>query len=216
VYVANTWGHTVMKFNSELEKVDEWGGPCTDLAAGCDPFELFAPREIIVTQSGNVMIVDTGLHRMVEYTPDGDFVREFGANGTGGGALEFNEPVGLVQNPAGDMYVVDFWNRRIVVLDPSLNLKTTIPVDAWGSTLVTDRAYIAVLADGRIVATDPTNGKVLVFGADGAPLGAYDLPKETGHEVVRPVGIAADLTHLIISDSAGHVVRKIPIAEVAP
>lgn len=215
VFVADTWNHRILKLGADLKLVDEWGaGGQTE--AGGDPFMLFGPRDVTLTSGGNVMITDTGNSRVIEYTADGEFVRQFGRKGSGGSAQELSEPVSIATNDAGDIYLVDFWNKRIVVMDKDLALKRTISVDGWGSQAVTDRAYIALLPDGRVLATDPEHGKILVFGADGAAGASYDLPVNGESAFARPVGIATNGTDVIVADSGGNVVRKIPIAEVAP
>lgn len=215
IFVADTWNHKIIKLGSDLKQVDEWGVG-GESGVGGDPFKLFGPREIIVTAEGNVMIADTGNARIIEYTPDGEFVRQFGAKGKSGGPLEFDEPVGLATNAAGDIYVADYWNRRIVILDRDLNRKSQIEVSTWGSQGVTDRPYIALLDDGRLLATDPANGTVLRFAPDGASLGAYEVPKEGRSTFARPVGIEVAGANVIIVDSGGNVARKIPLAEVIP
>lgn len=215
VFVADTWNHRVVKLDSSLKRVKEWGaGGQTE--PGGDAYKLFGPREITLTSSGNVMISDTGNSRVIEYTAEGDIVRQFGRKGTGGAADELSEPVSIVTNAAGDIYLADFWNKRIIVMDKDLALKRTIGVDAWGSQAVTDRAYLALLADGRLLATDPEHGKILVFSADGSDAGSYDVPLNTGATFSRPVGLTSDGTSVIVSDSGGNVVRKIPLVEVAP
>jgi hypothetical protein len=75
---------------------------------------------------------------------------------------------------------------------------------------------MALLADGRLLLTDPTNNKVLVLGADGAQLASYDMPREGNHTFARPIGVATDGTNVFVSDSEGNVVRRIPLAEIAP
>lgn len=212
VFIADTWDHKIVKLDRDLKKVKEWGaGGQTE--AGGDPMRLFGPREIVVTASGNVMITDTGNNRIIEYTAEGDFVRQFGRKGSG--TLEFNEPVGIATNSAGDMYIADYWNKRIVVLDKDLNSKRTIDVSSWGSQATSDRPYLALLGDGRLLATDPANGRVLTFGADGSQLGSYDLAKEGRLTFARPIGIVTDGTSVWVADSGGSVVRKIPLGEVA-
>ena len=211
VFVADTWAHKVTKLDKDLKKIKEWGvGGQTD--AGGDPLKLFGPRDITLTADGHVMIVDTGNNRVIEYTADGDFVRQFGSKGSGDG--QFSEPSSIITNASGDIFIADFWNKRIVHLDKDLKSKGDIKIDSWGSTAVTDRAYLALLPDGRILTTDPSQGKVLAFGADGTPLGSYDLPKEGTQQIARPVGIATDGTSVIVVDSAGNVARKIPLAEI--
>ena len=101
-----------------------------------------------------------------------------------------------------------------------------IKVATWGSNAVTDRAYLALLPDGRLLATDPNpcttapdcptpqSGKILVFDAAGNLLTAYEPPKEGQNVIERPIGIASDGTSVLVADSAGSVVRKIPLSEI--
>ncbi len=215
VFVADTWDHKIVKLDSNLKFLKEWGGG-GQVEAGGDPMKLFGPREIALTSDGNVLISDTGNNRVIEYTADGEYVRQFGKKGTSGSATDLNEPVSIVTNSAGDIYLADFWNKRIVVLDKDLVLKRSITVDAWGSQATSDRPYMALLPDGRILATDPEHAKILVFAADGTQTSAYDVPKNASAPFSRPVGLASDGTSVFVSDSGGNVVRKIPLAEVAP
>ncbi len=226
VFVADTWDHKIVKLDKNLKKVKEWGGG-GQVEANGDPFKLFGPREIALTADGHLLVADTGNGRIIEYTQDGDLVRQFGAKGKSGDPLQFDEPVGVVAGPTGDIYVADFWNQRIVHLDKDLRSKGEIKIPTWGSTSVTDRPYMALLIDGRLLVTDPNpctsaptcptaqDGKVLVFDAAGSPAGSFDLPKEPGSAVVRPVGIASDGTSVLVADSSGQVVRKIPLSEIA-
>lgn len=212
VFITDTWNHKIVKLDKDLKKVKEWGsGGQTE--AGGDPMRLFGPREITITPDGNLLVTDTGNNRIIEYTQEGEFVRQFGSKGSG--ALQFNEPVGIAVNDAGDMYIADYWNKRIVVLDKDLGAKRTIDVPSWGSQATSDRAYLALLDDGRLLATDPASGQIITFGADGARLGAYDVPKEGRITFARPIGIATDGISVVVAESGGSVVRKMPLAEVA-
>ncbi len=215
VFIANTWAHSVIKLDVNLREVERWGvGGQAD--AGGDPFALFGPRDVAITPDGNVLVTDTGNARVIEYTPDGEFVRQFGAKGSSGAPLEFDEPVGLAVNGAGDVYIADFVNKRVVILAQNLSLRSTISIDSWGSTATTDKGYMAILPDGRLLVTDPANNQVLAFGADGSRLAEYEMPNEGTQVFARPVGIATDGVSVWVSDSAGHVVRKIPLSEILP
>ena len=221
-FVADTWNHKIVKFDGDGNKVKEWGGggqlkdeDGDGKLDSDDPFKLFGPREITLSPEGNVLITDTGNNRVIEYTGDGEFVRQFGQKGASGAPTDFSEPVGIELADNGDIYVGDFWNKRVVIFDKDLAFRTQITVDEWGSTAVTDRPYMALLPDGRLLVTDPTNGKIITFGADGGRLGTYDVPKNGATPAVRPIGLAADGTSVLVSDSSGNVVRKIPLGEVA-
>jgi hypothetical protein len=90
-----------------------------------------------------------------------------------------------------------------------------IDVPTWGSRYVTDRPYLLALADGRLLATDPANGAILVFGADGTLLTSYDVP-DTGGVSAKPIALAQTPDGDVLeSDGAGNVVRKIPLSDIA-
>ena len=74
---------------------------------------------------------------------------------------------------------------------------------------------MVLLSDGRLLATDPSNGKIITFGSDGTRLGTYDVNKEGQSPVVRPIGISSDGTNVLVADSSGNVIRRIPLSEVA-
>ncbi len=240
VFIADTWNHKVIKVGADGRKIKEWGAGGVAETGG-DPFMLFGPREITLTADGNVLITDTGNGRIIEYTQNGDFVRQFGEKVTDAclaaancPPLALNEPVGVITNEVGDVYIADFWNKRVLVLTKDLQVKTTIAVESWGSRNVTDRPYLALLPDGRLLVTDPNpcptapvhapegtdvpcpavKGRILVFGTDGAQVAAYELPMVEGQTVARAVGIATDGTSVLVADAAGSVVRKIPLADI--
>ena len=228
VFVADTWDHTIVKLDKDFNQVKTWGVPCTTVP-DCDEYHLFGPREITVTADNHVLVTDTGNGRVLEYDSNGGFVRQIGSKAQEGEApdpLKFNEPVGVVTSLTGDIYVADYWNRRIVHLNKDLQPLGEISVPTWGSNQVTDRAYMALLSDGRLLVTDPNpcasppncsnpqSGKIRVFGANGQPAGEYDVPVEGQNQLARPIGIATDGSFVLVSDSTGQVLRKIPIVEV--
>jgi sugar lactone lactonase YvrE len=171
-----------------------------------------------VTPDGNVLITDTGNARVIEYTQDGKFVKMWGKKFSGSGTpgpLDFNEPVGLAVAPNGDVFVADYWNKRIVHFTKDFEpVGQPISVPSWGSNAVTNRPYLALLLDGRLLATDPENGKVLVFNADGSKAAEYAVPGAAQGASARPIGISTDQTSVFVADGAGSVVRKIPLADI--
>jgi len=217
IFVADTWDHKIVKLDADLKAAGEFGSGGVAKDNNGDPELMYGPRDISMLPNGNVLIADTGNGRLLEYTPGGDVVRQFGSNGwKTGSETQFNEPVGLAVAPNGDIYVADFWNKLIRIFDSGLNQKSQIEVPGWGSQAVTDRPYLALLPDGRLLATDPTSGKILAFGTDGSSIGAYDVPREGDTPSARPIGIATDGSSVWVADGAGDVVRKIPLSDVLP
>ena len=181
-----------MKLDKDLKQVATWGEPCTTVP-NCDETHLFGPRDIHMTTDGNVLVTDTGNARIIEYTADGTFVKMWGQKAdpnASPGPLDLNEPVGLAVGLNGDVYLADFWNKRIVHYDKDFNpVGQPIPVPSWGSNAVTNRPYLALTLDGHLLATDPEHGNILIFNPDGSAAGTYPVVASQS-AASRPLGIA--------------------------
>ena len=62
----------------------------------------------------------------------------------------------------------------------------------WESRAAVDKPFLAIDGDGRVYATDPAGGRLVLFSARGALLGGVRLPVLDGGRRPRPVGIAWD------------------------
>ena len=109
VYVADTWNHRIVKFDSDGVIGDSWGS----FGDGVDLYSMWGPREVAIGPAGLVYVSDTGNKRVSVFTQDGVGVRQVGKGGVLQGELE--EPVGLVVGDDGSIYVADTWNARIQV-----------------------------------------------------------------------------------------------------
>ena len=201
VYIADTWSHRVQIFSSDLEFLRVLGE------------DLFGPRDITFDGDGDLLLVDTGNHRLREYAADGGLKTSFGSKG--GDEGQFNEPSSITVSPSGDIYVADFWNQRIQHFDADFRYVDEIDVPSWGSQGITDRAYIVVLADGTVIATDPGNGRFLVFDPSGTEVAVWKFSTDVGTS--RPTGIAVDgLGRLYVSDGVASRVIRVPLTVVVP
>jgi predicted membrane-bound mannosyltransferase/DNA-binding beta-propeller fold protein YncE len=209
IYVADTWNHRIQKFGSDLNFIQEWGAQISPEhyeTGQPDPFELFGPRDVTVDNDGNVLVVDTGNKRIVKYNPDGQFIQAYGL--AGGGPGEFNEPSSIAVGLNGDIYVADYWNRRIQHFDAQFTFLDEVEMPGWGSQGITDRAYLTALPDGRVLATDPANGKVIVINSAGEKQEWRLIEGAT-----RPIGIGADANgQVYITDSMNSTVNRVALA----
>jgi DNA-binding beta-propeller fold protein YncE len=104
VYVADT-------SNSRIVRLDAADGSLIDaFGAGV----LVQPAGVAVRGNGHVWVSDSGNNRLVEFGPDGSFVREFGALGAAHGS--FNNPTKL-ELAGRRLFVTDEWNDRIEVFE---------------------------------------------------------------------------------------------------
>jgi predicted membrane-bound mannosyltransferase len=207
IVVADTFGWRVRVFSADLQPTSvTFGNP----HAGEDPgeFDLFGPRDAIIDDQARMWVTDTGHDRIVVYTMEGAFVMSIGSSGAGEG--EFDEPVSIARSAGGRIYVGDMYNSRIVELDANGAFVRAFSVAGWGGQEVTDKPYMTVLSDGRVVASVPSFGVVRIFSADGELL---DTIEDADDPISRPYGLAqAGDDKLWIVEGGNARVRQFDIA----
>jgi uncharacterized protein (TIGR03663 family) len=190
LYVADTWNHRIQRLDAEGNVLAFWGlfGQYgIESAVGRGAF--YGPRGIAVDSNGNVYVADTGNKRIQVFTPDGQFIRQWG----GGGALEgyLDEPVGIAIGPGDEVYVADTWNRRVQVFDTTGNFLRQWPIAGWDTGNPEEKPYLAVDSQGYVYVTDPGHYRVLVFDRLGNYLLSFGKQGADERSFALPTGIAA-------------------------
>jgi DNA-binding beta-propeller fold protein YncE len=207
VYVADTWNHRIQKFTSEGEYVTMWGthGVQEDATGGESLF--WGPRAVAIDADGQIYVSDTGNKRVQVFTPEGQFVTQWGGKGLQEGRMD--EPVGLAVAPDGTTYVADTWNQRIQVFDSQQYYVRQWEVDSWYGQSLENKPYLALDAENRVYVTDPEGYRVLVFEGNGrfmASLGKYGTEDDA---FMLPTGIAiGPQGYIYVVDTATHRVAK--------
>ena len=140
------FGHQVFKFSPDgkiLMTLGEKG------VSGNDPYHFTAPSDVITAPNGDIFVVDghgtDGNNRIVKYSRDGKFIKEFGGSGYGPGQLR--GPHAIAMDAKGRLFVADRQNQRIVIFDQDGNY-----LNRW--TQFGMPSDIAVDANGRIYVAD--------------------------------------------------------------
>jgi len=106
-------GQQVLKFSPDGKVLMGLG---TAGVAGDGPNTFSGPTDIAVAPNGDIFVADGhGNNRIVKYSSDGEFLMQWGQEGTGPG--EFNEPHCLAFDSKGRLFVGDRVNERIQVFD---------------------------------------------------------------------------------------------------
>jgi len=112
----NGKGHQVFKFSPE-GKVLMTLGKAGVSGSGPDLFDQ--PTDVVVSPSGDIFVTDShrnGLNnRVVRFTSQGKFVKEWGRKGSGPG--EISEPHTIALDSRGRLFVGDRENNRIQIFD---------------------------------------------------------------------------------------------------
>jgi DNA-binding beta-propeller fold protein YncE len=205
LFVADTWNHRVQRFSSDGRFELAWGAALDKELPNRNPIGLFGPRGIAVEADGSVVVADTGHHRLLRFSPEGELIGELGSPGTNPG--QFQEPVAVWPGANGDLWVTDTWNGRIQRISAA-NVplgEISVPLSMWSTRYPDDKPFVGVVPGGLVV-TDPLNSRLVFFGLDGELLGYQDLTEfqDAGQEPPMPIGIAVDgLTEtIVVADGA--------------
>lgn len=121
IYVAEMVNHRVQVISNDGRFVRAWGrggmGGLEQVGSAFGEFRL--PYQVAIGDKGLVWVTDTDNERVQVFTPEGGFVRAFGARGAdgsaGSGPGEFAKPYGAASDCLGNVYVTEQENRRVQV-----------------------------------------------------------------------------------------------------
>jgi len=209
VYVADTWNHRIQKFTHDGQFVDSFGSSGSpDVNSGDEGLGLFfGPRSIVLLDDGRLLVTDTGNHRMQVLDREGNFQYQVG--GFGNDLGQMNEPVGISQGPDGIVYLADTWNGRVQQFSPELFALNEWPVDAWESTSINNKPYLAVDSQNQVYVTDPEGYRILIFNSDGTYIGRFGTFGSGAANLGLPNGIAIDAQdNIYIADAGNNRILK--------
>ena len=92
---------------------------------GSGPGQFLYPMGVAVDDEGDILVADSGNHRIQKFANDGQFLVSVGTNGTG--PLQFDDPIDVAFNTRNKkVYVTDTRNHRIQVLNSDLTFSNII------------------------------------------------------------------------------------------
>ncbi len=174
VWVTDIGHHQVFKFDPKGKLLLMLG---VEDEAGAGRFHFDRPTDVAVTPAGDFYVSDGyGNSRVVKFSREGKFLKEWGTKGTGDG--EFRLPHAICLDEKGRVYVGDRENNRVQVFDADGKLLAVWKESGapFGLFLAGERLFVA---DGRAhwVNVLDLNGKTLGrIGEKGAGPGQFNLP----------------------------------------
>ena len=161
---------------------------------------MYRPRGMDIDSEGNLHIADTGMSRVLVLSPEGRIIQTIERKGEAFG--QFREPVDVLVDPRGNIFVADAVNSRLSRLDIGWNHLLDWPLSHAFSLR---GAHLAPAGDGTFWVTDPSNGAVVRYTVDGRPIERLG----GSGQLVQPVGIATDADgNVYVADAGRHQVIK--------
>ena len=143
------------------------------------------PAGVAITEDGDVLIADSGNHRVLRVSEDGQWIGVIAGTGQKGDALvpgdpastQLSDPQGVAVIDGGDVVIADSYNHRVlrlsadgqrigVIAGTGQKGDALVPGDPT-STELDGPGGVAVVAGGDIVIADTWNNRVLRLSADG-------------------------------------------------
>jgi hypothetical protein len=157
---GNGIGHQAIKFSPDGRVLMTLG---TRGVSGGGATHFDQPTDVVVAANGDLFVTDSHRNgrnnRVVHFTSDGRFVKEWGRKGAGRG--EFSEPHTIAMDSRGRLFVGDRENNRIQIFDQAGTF-----IDEWRQ--FGRPSGIAITADDTIYVADSESG--------GRDTGAHELP----------------------------------------
>jgi DNA-binding beta-propeller fold protein YncE len=183
LYVADSWNDRIQKFDTQGNVERIW-----PQAGGYD---------IAVDQNRAVYLAEQN-NRIVKFGPLGERLLAWGSEGSGPG--QFNIPRAIETDRDGNVWVGDWFNRRVQKFDPQGNflLEWSPPNAATYNFIAID---IAIDPLGRINILDSGMQRILVIDTDGNYITGWLLGQLTNGELGWAGGLSYDRWgNLYVSD----------------
>jgi tripartite motif-containing protein 71 len=192
VYVADPGYARIVRLWGDGTYLSELGGPA-DLGGA----QLSGAASVAVSPgNGQIYVADRNHNRVLIYSSAGNEIAKWGAGegdgASGSGPGQFNHPAALALDGAGDVYVADTNNNRVVKLSPSGG-----QIGEWGSRGTGDGRFhfptgIALDAAGNVYVVDSENNRVQIFDPNGHFLGRWGLRGVGVGEFSQPTAVTVD------------------------
>ncbi len=160
-YVADTDHNRVLVYGPEGSLQAKWGAGAGDGAPGSGAGAFDHPGALAVAPSGSVYVADTGNDRVVELSPAGNAIGEWGSKGTADG--RFRSPTGIAVDAAGNVYVVDSEDNRVELFEANGRFLARWGLRGTAAGELSQPTAIAVDCSGDVYVADTNNNRVERF-----------------------------------------------------
>jgi DNA-binding beta-propeller fold protein YncE len=197
VWVTDIGNHQVLKFDREgklLLTLGKKGQP------GTTPDRFDRPTDVAVAPSGEFYVADGyGNSRVVKFSKEGKYLREWGRRGTGPG--EFHLPHAICLDARGRVLVGDRENNRVQVFDSDGKFLTQ-----WRES---GAPFGLFLHGDRLLVADGRAHWIRVLDLEGRPVGRWGERGKGPGQFLMPHALCVDSKGAVyVAEVTGQRVQK--------
>lgn len=163
VYIANQFKHCIVKCNSAMTPIAQWG------TLGTGPGQLQHPTNLAFSPDGTrLYVTEITNDRVSIFDPNGGFIGSFGSSGTN--QAQFDNPFGIAVDAVGNVFVSDVLNQRIQVFTPDGIYQRYF---GWPGTAPGQFNYPSGIyfdSSWNLYVADQLNNRIQVVTAAGEPI----------------------------------------------
>ena len=181
IYVTDCGRHCLVILNKASEVLKAVG------TRGSDHGEFNDPRGVAVI-GDRVFVCDRDNHRLQVFTKERlEFVKTIGSQGQGD--EHFNSPLDITQDELGNMYVCDYGNNRVKLLNKQGEFQLSFSKKANGQLIFPSGVCVV---DQFVYVVELGGHCVSVFSRDGQFVTSFSKRGNKEGEFVYPRGICVD------------------------
>ena len=123
--------------------------------------------------------------------------------------------MGITVGPDGSIFVADAGNARIQKFDAEHNFLAEFPIEEWADRDPRNKPHLEAMPDGRLLATDGPNGRLLLIDENGTVQARLDAVAEVPFFFPAGVAFDADRGFVWVTDSAASHMWRFPLSDFA-
>ncbi len=202
LYVSDTGNHRIQHLNASGEVLHVWGTFADRSSGDAPPSTFYEPWGIAVDLDGFIYVADTWNHRIQKFSPEGEFITQWGYFGQGESGDAFWGPRDIVIDPKGYLLITDTGNKRVAIFDQDGNY-----ISEFGSAGLLEGQFdepvgLAIDSEGRILVADTWNQRIQVFLPDYTNM-RFTYLREW--KIVGWYGQSLDNKPYLVTDNQGNV-----------
>jgi len=154
-----------------------------------------------------VYVADNNNQRIQKFDSSGAFLTKWGTPGSGDG--QFNTPLGVAVDPAGNVYVAEQGNNRIQKFDSSGTFLLKWGTPGSGDGQFSIARDVAVDSAGDVYVVDQNNQRIQKFDSSGAFLTEFGSGGSGDGQFNNPIGVEPDSAgNVYVADFSNNRIQK--------